>query len=138
MELRDIMSTNVQTISPENNIKQAAQMMEEYNIGSIPVCDNDKIIGVVTDRDIVLRNVAKGQNPVDTKISNVMSTDIKYGSPSMDVHEAAEMMADYQIRRLPVVDSGKVIGIVALGDLAVDSKLTDNAGNALSDISKNY
>lgn len=137
MDLKDIMSTDVHKISSQDTVAQAAQMMQEYNIGSLPVCDNEKLVGVITDRDITINAVARGQAPT-TKVSTAMSNDVVYGRPDMDIHEAAEIMGDKQIRRLPVVDSGKVIGIVALGDLAVESKLVDDAGDALSDISKNY
>lgn len=137
MDLKDIMSKDVHKVSSQDTIAQAAQMMEEYNVGSLPVCDNEKLVGVITDRDITIKSVARGQVPT-TKVSSAMSSDIVYGSPNMDIHEAAEIMGDRQIRRLPVVDEGKVIGIVALGDLAVESRLVDDAGNALSDISKNF
>lgn len=137
MELKDIMSTDVHKISSQDTVAQAAQMMQEYNVGSLPVCDNEKLVGVITDRDITINAVARGQVPT-TKVSTAMSSDVVYGRPDMDIHEAAEIMGDKQIRRLPIVDSGKVVGIVALGDLAVESKLVDDAGDALSDISKNY
>lgn len=137
MDLKSIMSTDVQYVAPDDSIVQAARIMEEYNIGSIPVCTNKKIVGVVTDRDIVVRNVAKGQSPVEATVSNVMSTDIQTATPDMDVHQAAEIMSERQIRRLPVVDNGNLVGIVAIGDLAVRGSFENEAGDALSKISKN-
>jgi len=131
------MTTDVRTIPSNATIKDAAEIMHNINVGSIPVVDNNnKLVGIVTDRDIVLRSVAKGQDP-NIKVSDVMSRDIKTISPDTDVHEAADLMAEKQIRRLPVVDNGNLVGIVSIGDLAVEGKYEDEAGEALHNISKN-
>lgn len=135
MKIREIMTTDVKTVSPTDTVSQAASAMEQLNVGSIPVVDNNKVVGIVTDRDIVLRNVARGQNP-DQKVSDVMTSNITYATPDMDVHSAADIMATHQIRRLPVVENGKLIGIVAIGDLAVEDIFENEAGEALHDISK--
>lgn len=135
MKIREIMTTDVKTVSPTDTVSQAASAMEQLNVGSIPVVDNNKVVGIVTDRDIVLRNVARGQNP-DQKVSDVMTANITYATPDMDVHSAADIMATHQIRRLPVVENGKLIGIVAIGDLAVEDIFENEAGEALHDISK--
>jgi len=137
LKIRELMTTDVRTIPSNATIKDAAEIMHNINVGSIPVVDNNnKLVGIVTDRDIVLRSVAKGQDP-NIKVSDVMSRDIKTISPDTDVHEAADLMAEKQIRRLPVVDNGNLVGIVSIGDLAVEGKYEDEAGEALHNISKN-
>lgn len=135
LKIKEIMTTDVKTVTPNDTVSQAASAMEQLNVGSIPVVDNKKIVGIVTDRDIVLRNVARGQNP-NQKISDVMTVNVTYATPDMDVHNAADIMADHQIRRLPVVDGGNLVGIVAIGDLAVEDIFENEAGEALHDISK--
>jgi CBS domain-containing protein len=136
LELKDIMTKNVESVERNTTIQEAAKMMKQYNVGSIPVCDGDKLVGIVTDRDIVLRGIADGKEIAKVTCSQVMSSDMTTGTPNMDVHVAAKIMADKQVRRLPVVDNGKLAGIVALGDLAVESKFVNEAGDALNDISK--
>lgn len=136
MRLDEIMTTEVQKVSPSDSIVEAAKKMKTHNIGCIPVCEGDKLIGVLTDRDIAIQAVATGKSPQTTKCEEVMSRELIIGSPELDVHEAAQIMADEQIRRLPVVDKGKLVGIVAIGDLAVEAIFVNEAGEALSDISK--
>lgn len=136
MELKDIMSGDVEYVSKDTTVDEAARIMKNYNVGSIPVCDGDKLVGILTDRDIVLRSTAKGDNAQNLKCEDIMSSNPVSGSSSMDVHEAARIMSDNQIRRLPVVDNGKLVGIVSLGDIAVEPKFVDEAGDALNDISK--
>lgn len=129
------MSDNVRTISSDATIKEAANVMNSIDVGSIPVVENNKLVGIVTDRDIVIRSVANGQD-ANQKISSVMTRDPKTISSDTEVHEAADIMAKRQIRRLPVVDNGNLVGIVAIGDLAVEGMYEDEAGEALHDISK--
>lgn len=129
------MTTDVKSVSPNDSISQAALLMEQLNVGSVPVVDNNKVVGIVTDRDIALRNVARGQNP-NQKVSDVMTTNVTSAPPDMDVHSAANIMASNQIRRLPVVDNGNLVGIVAIGDLAVEDIFENEAGEALHDISQ--
>lgn len=136
MELGNIMTKNVVSVKRSTPVQDAAKIMKQYNIGSVPVCDGDKLVGIITDRDIVLRGVANGSETARTTCGEVMSTDMVTGTMNMDVHEAARIMAGKQIRRLPVVDNGKLMGIVALGDLAVESRFVNEAGDALNDISK--
>ncbi|MGE5631835.1 MAG: CBS domain-containing protein [Caulobacteraceae bacterium] len=135
MKIKEIMTTDVKTVTSSDNVSQAASVMDQLNVGSIPVIDNNKVVGIVTDRDIVVRSVAKGQNPTQ-KVSDVMTTNITYATPDMDVHKAADIMAEQQIRRLPVVENGSLVGIVAIGDLAVENIFENEAGEALHDISK--
>jgi len=136
MKLRDIMTKNVETLQPESTVLDAAKIMQAHNIGAVPVCSPDnQLIGMVTDRDIVVRNIANNGNPSSTTVDALMTQNVVYGTPDMDVHEAAHLMAKHQIRRLPVVENNRIVGIVSLGDFATNSILDDNAGQALSQIS---
>lgn len=136
-QLRDIMSTDLACVSPQDNIYQAASMMKEYNVGMIPVVDNGKLEGVVTDRDLVIRGIAE-RKPNSSSVREVMSHQLVYGSPDMSVDEAARLMADAQIRRLPVVENDKLVGVVSIGDLAVREAHDQKAGRALSEISETH
>ncbi len=136
MRLSEIMTTNVEKLSPDATVVEAAQKMKSRDIGFLPVCEGDKLVGLLTDRDIVLRVVAEGKDLKACKCSDIMTRELMFGSPDLDVHDAAHIMADEQIRRLPVVDNGKLVGIVAIGDLAVETIFINEAGDALSDISK--
>lgn len=136
MKVKELMTTNVMTVSKSSSVKEAANYMKNLNVGSVPVCDdNNKIVGMVTDRDIVLRNVTEGLSP-NSSIDNVMTQNVTTVTPDTDVHEAARLMSEKQIRRLPVVENGNVIGILSIGDLAVKNILVDDAGEALSGISE--
>ncbi len=133
--LRDIMTTNVTYSNPQDPVMQAAQKMKQLNVGSIPVCDaNQNVIGMITDRDICLRCVADNL-PNSTPVQQVMSQNVVTASPDMTVDKAAHLMSERQIRRLPVVENGKMVGMVAIGDLATRHPSAEEAGHALSDIS---
>ncbi|MEA4846590.1 MAG: CBS domain-containing protein [Clostridiaceae bacterium] len=134
MKVKQIMTTDVSTVAPNDTVTKAASIMEQLDVGSVPVTDGNRVIGIVTDRDIILRGVAKGGNS-NQKISEVMTSDIKYATPDMDVHTVADIMAENQVRRLPVVDKDKLVGIVAIGDLAVENIFENEAGEALHTIS---
>jgi CBS domain-containing protein len=118
------------------NIRQEVNKMKVYDVGSIPVCSQDKVIGIVTDRDITLRSVASGQDTKHQKVCDIMTTDPALGSPEMNVDDAARIMSERQIRRLPIVENDSLVGIVALGDISLEPKLSDNAEETLKDISK--
>ncbi|AKL94443.1 regulatory protein [Clostridium aceticum] len=135
MKVRDIMTSHVSASSANASIDEIARKMKELNVGSIPICDNQNhIIGIVTDRDIVVRGIVDGFR-VSDNIDKVMSKELIFVSPDTHAHEAARIMAQNQIRRLPVVENGKLVGLVAIGDLAVRNIYVDDAGKALSDIS---
>ncbi len=135
--LQDIMTRNVVTVSPKQTVQEAADLMSQYNVGFIPVVENGRNVGIITDRDITLRLTAKGQDASAATVESIMTRDIVTASPHMDVHEAARLMAEKQIRRLPVVDqNNQLCGVVALGDLAVRDIYQDEAGEALSAISE--
>jgi len=118
--IQDVMTRDVQSISPQETVQRAAQMMDELNVGSIPVLDGQKLVGMITDRDITVRSTAAGQAPDRTRVGDVMSTDVRTCAPNQTVDEVLGQMGDVQIRRVPVVDeqSQEVIGIVSLGDMA--------------------
>jgi len=136
MRVKDIMSTDIACISLGDSIQKAAQLMKRYDVGSIPVCREGEVVGIVTDRDIALRSVADGQNTANQTVGEVMSSDMVMGEPDMDVHEAAQLMSQNQIRRLPIVSNGHLVGIVALGDISLEPELQDDAEIALHDISE--
>ena len=135
-KLKDLMSRDVQIISPDGTIKEAAQQMRKGNFGMMPVGENDRMIGTISDRDIAIRAVAEGKDP-STKVREVMSEGIVWAYEEDSVDDAAKLMGDRQIRRLPIVNADKrLVGIVALGDFAVDRSDIEAAGKALSEISK--
>jgi CBS domain-containing protein len=133
--INDVMTRDVQSISPEQSVRKAAQMMDEFNIGSIPVCDGNKLVGMITDRDITVRSTAAGQAPESTRVGDVMSTDVRTSFTTQSVDEVLGQMGDVQIRRVPVVDqaSHKLVGIVSLGDMA--TKHSAGIDHALEEIS---
>lgn len=135
-QLRDIMTSNVFTINETQTVQEAAALMSQYNIGAIPVINNNRqMVGIVTDRDITLRTTAQGED-TQTPVSEVMTAQqIVQGTPDMDVHQAANLMAEQQIRRLPITENGQLVGMVALGDLAVQNQYTNEAEQALQRIS---
>lgn len=133
--LSNFMSQDVVSVSPNQSLQEAASLMSKFNIGSLPVVENGKLKGIITDRDITLRSTAKGLDG-QTPVSQCMSTqNLAQGNSKMDAHEAADMMSQRQIRRLPVVDNDQVVGMVALGDFATQNIYENEAGQALSGIS---
>lgn len=136
MKVKDIMTKNVAYIRPDTSVIDAARLMQQHNVGSIPVCDQNGVVGMVTDRDIVLRNVVIGTDPKTTPVSNIMTTNVTAVSPDTDVEDLGPIMSQKQIRRIPVVEQNNLVGIVALGDLAVDRRFDTEASSALTDISK--
>lgn len=135
MEIKDIMTKTVATINVEDTVEHAARMMKDHNVGSIPVCREENVVGIITDRDVALRSAAEGQNVHQQKIKDIMTSNPVTAAPTMDVHEAARLMSERQIRRLPIVENNRVVGIVALGDLAVQPIFANEAESALSNIS---
>jgi CBS domain-containing protein len=133
--IQEIMTRDVQTISPQETVQRAAQLMDELNVGAIPVLDGDKLVGMITDRDITVRSVAAGQAPDATRVADVMSTDVRTCTPGQSVDEVLGQMGDVQIRRIPVLDeqSHQVIGIVSLGDVA--TKHSADVDRTLDEIS---
>jgi CBS domain-containing protein len=124
--ISEVMTRNVQAVSPQDTIRRAAQIMDELNVGSLPVCDGERLIGMVTDRDITVRGVSAGLAPDRAMVDDVMSTDVRWCFEDQPLDDVMQQMADTQIRRIPVIshDSAhRLVGIVSLGDLATR---TDN------------
>jgi CBS domain-containing protein len=137
MELRDIMTRNVEVVSSNASLKDAATKMKSLDVGLIPVCDGGRLQGILTDRDITIRATADGRDPIKTKVADVMSTDIAYCLENQEVEDAVSLMEVRQIRRLPVLNLDKqLVGIVSLGDIAVHGGDTDLAGETLQAISQ--
>lgn len=138
MKLREVMTNPVIRIHPDESVSVAARMLTHYNIGILPVCGGDgHICGLITDRDIVTRCLAAGRSPANTSVKAVMTSRIVSAQPDMDTARAASLMGREQIRRLPVVENGKLCGMVSLGDLAVQDETAYDAGDALAEISGN-
>ncbi|AZU61399.1 CBS domain-containing protein [Neobacillus mesonae] len=134
-KIRDIMTEDVECCTLLDNVYEVAVKMKELNVGAIPIVDNEKLVGMITDRDIVIRGVAE-KNPPSSKVEKVMSDELITISADATSREAARLMAEHQIRRLPVVDDGKLIGIVSLGDFAIRELTDDQAKEALTQISE--
>ena len=138
MKLREIMSESVISIHPEESAAVAARTLTHYNIGALPVCASDgKLCGMLTDRDLVIRCLASDRSPENTTVRQIMTSQVVSASPEMDTAVAAHLMGRQQVRRLPVVENGKLCGMVSLGDLAVRENLSIDAADALGDISAN-
>lgn len=136
MQIKDIMTREVEVIHPDATLDEAAAKMDALNIGSLPVCDGDRVLGIITDRDITVRATAVGGDPMATRTRDVMTADVIYGFEDQDVTDAARLMREAQIRRLLVLNRDKqLVGIVALGDLAVDSD-EQLAGKTLKQVSE--
>ena len=135
MKVSEVMTHDVKIASPQDSLRDAARMMEGIDAGALPVGENDRLVGMLTDRDITLRAVARGKSPDECTVREVMSSDIKYVFEDETVENAAKNMGDLQMRRLPVLDRKKrLVGIISLGDLAL--KKTDSAGKALKKVSE--
>jgi CBS domain-containing protein len=136
MQLKDVMTKNVEVVRPDSTLQEAAQKMKSLDVGPLPVCENDKLIGMLTDRDITVRAAAEGLDPKQTKVREVMSEEMVTCMEDQDVQEAAAIMRSKQIRRVPVLNREKrLVGIVSLGDLAVETGDPKLAGKTLKDIS---
>lgn len=134
MKVSEVMTTEVETISSDQTAREAASFMLRADAGSIPVCEGDKVIGMITDRDIAVRGIAEGRGP-DTPVSELMSDGIVCAREDDDVESVAQRMSDEQIRRLPVLDADdRLCGIVSLGDLARETK-GETAEHALEGVS---
>jgi CBS domain-containing protein len=135
-QLKDVMTRNVKVISPDSTIREAAKAMLDGDFGMMPVGENDRLIGAISDRDIAVRGVAEGKDS-NAKVGEVMSQGITWAYEDESVEDAAKIMSERQIRRLPVINRDKrLVGIVALGDFAVDSSELEPAAEALSEISQ--
>lgn len=134
MNVSEIMTTDVQVIGPQESLQRAAQLMDQLNVGSLPVCAGGRLLGMVTDRDITVRGTAAGCLPDQTCVSDVMSADAQWCSGDQDVQEVLRLMGEAQVRRLPVLNPKReLVGIVSLGDIATkDPAPVDDAVREIS------
>jgi CBS domain-containing protein len=130
------MTRRVEVIRPDSTLQEAAEKMKDLDVGPLPVCEGDRLVGMITDRDITVRGVAEGQDPWTDHVRDVMTKEVIFCFEDQDVAEAARLMKDKQVRRLVVLDRDRrLVGIVSLGDLAVDAD-EEVAGNTLEGVSQ--
>lgn len=138
MKIRDVMSSSVIKIHPEESVAVAARTLQRYNIGALPVCGSDGLLqGMVTDRDLVVRCMAAEGDVQRMTVGQVMTRQVISATPDMDTGAAAHLMGRAQVRRLPVVQQGKLCGMITLGDLARRENTNPDAADALGDICSN-
>ena len=138
MQVRDLMNPSVVSITPGESAALAARLLSRHNLGSLPVCGEDGgLRGIVTDRDIVLRCVAAEEDPAQTMVRDIMTRNCATVAPGDDCREATRLMSTQQVRRLPVVEKGKLVGVISLADLARSHRFDMEASQALCEISEN-
>jgi CBS domain-containing protein len=137
MQLKDIMTHGVEVIHPDATLQEAAQQLRRLDVGPLPVCDGERLLGMLTDRDITVRATAEGQDPKTTKVRDVMTCEVIYAFEDQGLTEAARLMEEHQIRRLVVLNRDKrLVGIVSLGDLAVHTDNQRLAGEVVERVSE--
>ena len=137
MEIKDIMTKSVVTVDAGESVEVAARTMQQHNIGALPVVAGGKLCGMLTDRDLVTRCLAASRQPGNTTVRQVMTEQVTSVRPDMEIGAAAHLMGRLQIRRLPVVENGKLCGMVSLGDMAAREETALDAGDVLMDVSSN-
>ena len=130
MHIRDVMTPNPRTVSPSDTIQNAARVMRDEDTGVVPVVENGRAIGMLTDRDIAIRAVADGSQP-NRPVRDIITSAVVTATPDMSTREAAQLMSEHQIRRLPVVENERLVGIISLGDLAVKEGKDSRSGDTL-------
>ena len=135
MNVRDVMTSNPRCVSPNDTIQAAARIMKEEDTGVVPIVENGRAIGLITDRDIVIRSVAGGSQP-NQQVREIATGDLICATPDMSTREASNLMSEHQIRRLPVVENDRLVGIVSLGDIAVKEGKDSRTGDTLENISE--
>ena len=135
--VRDVMTPNPATVSEKDNVRRAAEIMKREDAGVVPVVDGRKIIGIVTDRDIVVRVIAEGKDCANAKVSDAMSKQVRSVKEDTPLNEVLQLMSREQIRRVPVTNaSNELVGIVSIGDIATESKETVGVGRTVENISE--
>lgn len=135
--VRELMTEDVVFLLPDQTVTEAAKKMKALDVGIIPICDREqRLLGLITDRDIVLRVIAEGHDPKSARLADYATMDPVAAQRAWDIQDAAKIMAEHQIRRLPVVENGKLIGILSLGDLAVDQPSEPLSGAVLEAVSE--
>ena len=136
MKVKDVMTKLVEFVRPETSVQEAAGKMKDLNVGPMPVCEGERVLGILTDRDIVVRGVAEGRDARTTRVQDVMTRDVVCCTEDDDVKDAARLMKEHQIRRIVVVTANKKLaGIVSLGDIAVDTRDDRMSGDVLEKVS---
>ena len=135
MNVREVMTTNPRCVSPNDSIQIAARIMKEEDTGVVPIVDNGRPVGVITDRDIVIRAVADGSQ-ANKPVREIATGDLVCATPDMSTREATKIMSERQIRRLPVVENDRLVGIISLGDIAVKEGKDSRTGETLEQISE--
>ena len=133
--VKDAMTSDVKTAAPSQSLTDVARLMKQEDVGSVPVVDGERLIGMVTDRDIVVRGIADGSDPHAIKAGDIASRDVVTVKPGDDLDDAMRLMAQHQVRRLPVVDDGHLVGVVAQADVAQEAKEKD-VGHVVEEISR--
>jgi CBS domain-containing protein len=136
MKIREIMTAEVAAASPETTLEEIATIMKRDDVGSVPIVEGDQLCGIITDRDIVIRAIAEGLHPADARAEEILTDDIRTVEADDDVELAAELMSRHQVRRLPVVEGGALIGMVAIGDIAVKNADDRTSGDTLEGVSR--
>ncbi len=137
MKVQNVMTKGAVCTRPDATLQEVAGRMKELDVGALPVCDNDRLVGVITDRDITVRSVAEGHDPKSDRVKDVMTPELVYCFDDQDSAEAARLMRDKSVRRLPVLNRDKrLVGMVSLGDLAVETGDEKTAGKTLEEISE--
>lgn len=135
MQVKEVMTASAEVARPGMSIRDVAEVMRSYDIGMVPVCDGEKLVGMVSDRDITIRAVAAGCDPATTSVEDVMTPEVAYVLEDQDVEDAASTMEERQVRRLPVLNAEKrLVGIVSLGDLAMKTGDSERVGEALEEV----
>jgi CBS domain-containing protein len=137
MRVSEVMTRGAECIDPDATLQEAAAKMKLMDVGALPVCENDRLAGMVTDRDITVRSVSDGHDPCTDRVRDAMTPGVIYCTEDQDVAEAARLMQEHQVRRLPVLNRQKrLVGIVSLGDLAVETQDEQLAGSTLEAVSE--
>jgi CBS domain-containing protein len=137
MKIREIMTADVECVCPDDTLQEAAIKMKDLDVGPLPVCDRDHLAGMLTDRDITVRAIAKGLDPRSTRVRDVMTRDVIHCYDDEDAEAAARLMQERQVRRILVINhDGRLAGIVSLGDLAAETGDPQRIGRVLQDVSE--
>ena len=137
MHIREVMTRGVEVIRPEDTLQEAARKMKSIDVGPLPVCDGERLVGMITDRDIIVRATAEGRDPKTTPVKEAMTPGIVYVFEDQDLDEAAQLMKERQLRRLVVLDRNKkLVGILSLGDIAADHRDDKLSGEVLEKVSE--
>jgi CBS domain-containing protein len=136
MKVRDVMTSDIAIASPDTTLEEIATMMKSEDAGAIPILEDDELLGIITDRDIVIRCIAEGEDPAELTADDILSESPEIVEPDTDAEDALEIMGRRQVRRLPVVEDGSLVGMVSLGDLAVKRGDLKDTGETLKDVSQ--